>query len=865
MSEIAHATPSSSDATPAHAVTEGGASPGANTAIAAAAGDQHEASGGRGLDPTIKKQMEASFGADFSAVKVHTDGAAGKAAGDINAKAFAQGSNVFFGAGQYEPGSKDGQHLIAHELAHVVQTGGAASSPVQAKSSSVSSPGDGAEKLADAAADKAVKGEAVGNVGTAPATTLHRDALGDLKSVAEGNWLGSVDDAKVLAKANALSEPEKAQLKTGTTYDALNRRIMKKLSVTSCLTYLNILGGLDLRWKLYWLNEGNNLDELTAPQWQSLVAVASPTTMDLLRHYPTGYKAFLKNAPLNMVPAWDRLQGLVDGTWNAGATEIRNAVVALNPEQKAKLRGDGAKLTTILTKCGDVNEVFRCVTYLELKVKWAVFYLDAVGKLKSLSQTQWSQLLSECTRADYDELVGWAAVWALTQKNCPAAVLQVTRQNSDPAVAGKAFEDPVQIETLFTTLGAAGFLANATRDPTVTDHIYGKARAKVIPTVDGLPTGLQMGDVSKANLRQWFFTPASSDAECQKMFERRFRVQTAGLGTYDHTHSNGAVNTTALNPFTKVGLTSMWQTCEMLPPSAVEGNPQLMNILRDSNRGTGSAYYAGPDNGSKGDILMGYGTDAAVSANKVGSSQDNIYQDGTGAPNANIRQFNATLRHEIGHAVDASRNIMKGWMGQKSAGGWHQYGSYSDFVDGIIAAHSGMNYGNSDLNTQYRKAMITAVSSSPAITFNAALIANGGAALPADPGGAVSAVWTPSTYSPAVNGPWYNHGWKTAPNGMNFQDAYGSSYSLYSFIAAERTNRKVTDYQWRAPGEWFAECYQVYYAETENQAPGGTPPAVGGMLRSKDPEAAAMISQLVDGGFSPQAMTGGTVAKTPGT
>lgn len=863
MSEIAHATPSSSDATAAHTSTDAGASPGAHSAIAATAVDRHESSDGRGLDPTIKTQMEASFGTDFSAVKVHTDGTANKAAGDINAKAFAQGSNVFFGAGQYEPGKKDGQHLIAHELAHVVQTGGAANSPVQAKANAVSSPGESAETQADAAADKAVKGEKVGNVGTAPATTLHRDALGDLQSVAEGNWLGSVDDSKVIAKASALPEPEKAKLKTGSAYDALNRRIVKKLAVANCLTYLNILGGMDLRWKLYWLNQGNNLDELTAPQWQSLIAVASPATMDLLRVYPTGYKAFLKNAPVIMIPAWDRLQGLLDGTWKASAVEIRNAVVDLNAAQKATIRGDGAKLKAILTKVGDLNEVFRCVTFLELKVKWAVFYLDAVAKLRSLSQQQWSQLLSECTRADYDELVGWGAVWALTQKYCPSAVLQVTRQNSDPAVAGKAFEDPVQIETLFNTLGPAGFLANATRDATVTDHIYTKARAKVIPTVDGLPTGMQMGAASKANLRQWFFTPASSDAECQKMFERRFRVQTAGLGTYDHTH--GAGNTTVLNPFTKVGLTSMWTTCEMLPPSSVEGNPLLMNILRDSNRDTGSAYYAGPANGSKGDILMGYGADADVIGNKVGSSQDNIYQDGAGNPKTNIRQFNATLRHEIGHAVDASRNIMKGWMGQKAAGGWHQYGSYDEFVDGIIGAHSGMHYGNADLHTQYRNAMIRAVSSRPAITFNAALIAIGGTALPADPGGPVSAVWDPSYISPAAGGPWYTHNWKTAPNGLNFQDSYGAASSLYSFIAAERTNRKVTDYQWRAPGEWFAECYQVYYAETENQASGAPPPAVGGMLRSKDPEAAMMLSQLVDQGFSPQAMTGGTVAKSPGT
>ena len=870
MSETAPQTTTATDATApkATAPVAGGPSPGtggATSAIAAAAVDEHQASDGRALDPAIKQKMEAAFGADFSAVKVHTDGAANQAAGGINARAFAQGSNVFFGQGQYDPESHEGQHLIAHELAHVVQTGGSKGAPVQAKALGVSSPGDGAEHAADAAADKAVKGQAVGSVGTAPATTLHRDAIGDLQSAADGNWLGSVDDSRVLARASALSPADKVALKTGSTYDALNRRIMRKLSVAHCLQYLDILGGLDLRWKLYWLNEGNNLDELTTPQWQSLVGVATPATMDLLRHYPHGYRAFLRNAPIIMIPAWDRLQGLLDGSWRANATEIRNAVAALNPDQKATLRGDQAKLTAILRHCGDTNETFRCITYLDLKVKWAVFYLNAVGKLPSISQAQWSQLLSECTRADYDELVGWGAMWALTQRYCPPAVLQVTRQNSDPAAAGRAFEDPVQVETMFNTLGAAGFLANATRDPTLTDHVYGKVRAKVIPTVEGLPTGVQMGAQSKANLRQWFFTPSSSDAECQKMFERRFRVNTTGLGTYDHLHSNGARNSTQLNPFTKVGLTSMWQTCEMLPPSAVEANPQLMNILRDSNRGTGSAYYAGPQNGSQGDILMGYGTDAAVTGNMVGSSNDNIYQNAAGAPNANIRQFNATLRHEIGHAVDASRNIMNGWMGQKSAGGWRKYSSYAEFVDAIIAAHGGMNYGTADKNTRYRQAMIDAVSSNPAITFNAALTAKGGTALPSDPGGPVSAVWVPSRISPANNGPWYNHQWATAPNGFNFHDAYGSASSLYSFIAAERTNRKVTDYQWRAPGEWFAECYQVYYAETENQAPGGAPPAVGGMLRSKDPEAAAMLSQLVDQGFSPQAMTGGTVARAPGT
>ena len=39
----------------------------------------------------------------------------------IQARAFTTGQDVFFRQGEYDPGSKDGQELIAHELTHVVQ------------------------------------------------------------------------------------------------------------------------------------------------------------------------------------------------------------------------------------------------------------------------------------------------------------------------------------------------------------------------------------------------------------------------------------------------------------------------------------------------------------------------------------------------------------------------------------------------------------------------------------------------------------------------------------------------------------------------------------------------------------------------
>src|SRR5439155_19229109 len=70
---------------------------------------------------------------DFSRVRVHTDGAAGALANDLDAKAFTVGQHVAFGTSEYRPGTVAGDALIAHELAHVVQQEGAAQAAAGAK------------------------------------------------------------------------------------------------------------------------------------------------------------------------------------------------------------------------------------------------------------------------------------------------------------------------------------------------------------------------------------------------------------------------------------------------------------------------------------------------------------------------------------------------------------------------------------------------------------------------------------------------------------------------------------------------------------------------------------------------------------
>jgi hypothetical protein len=65
--------------------------------------------------------MGQAMGADFSGVKVHTDSQSDQLNQSIQARAFTTGQDVFFRQGAYDPGSRGGQELIAHELTHVVQ------------------------------------------------------------------------------------------------------------------------------------------------------------------------------------------------------------------------------------------------------------------------------------------------------------------------------------------------------------------------------------------------------------------------------------------------------------------------------------------------------------------------------------------------------------------------------------------------------------------------------------------------------------------------------------------------------------------------------------------------------------------------
>src|SRR5271169_3269117 len=111
---------------------------------------------GQVLDPPIRAFMGARFNHDFSAVRVHADASAADSARAIEARAFAVGNHIVFGAGEYAPRTPSGRWVLAHELAHMQQQRDASDVGELA----IGAPASGAEAEANRAAQAVAGGTA---------------------------------------------------------------------------------------------------------------------------------------------------------------------------------------------------------------------------------------------------------------------------------------------------------------------------------------------------------------------------------------------------------------------------------------------------------------------------------------------------------------------------------------------------------------------------------------------------------------------------------------------------------------------------------------------------------------------------------
>ncbi len=135
----------------------------------------HPLGRGRPLEPAVRKPFEGAFGHDFAGVRVHADDEGARSAAAMGATAYAQGRDIAFAQGAYEPGTALGRRLISHELAHVVQYDRANASSNRPGLAQVADTVSPAERAADRASDAIAAGR--------PAPKLERFATGEAGAV----------------------------------------------------------------------------------------------------------------------------------------------------------------------------------------------------------------------------------------------------------------------------------------------------------------------------------------------------------------------------------------------------------------------------------------------------------------------------------------------------------------------------------------------------------------------------------------------------------------------------------------------------------------------------------------------------------
>lgn len=135
---------------------------------------EHAAARQRGLDSAgvplsgqLRSFFEPRFGFDFRSVRLHTDAHAAQRARETDAAAYTVGRHIVFGAGHYAPETRGGRHLLAHELAHVIQQ----RDTVDAQAQMPNAGSEGYEREADRASYAVLGGARVAwpsSIGRAP-------------------------------------------------------------------------------------------------------------------------------------------------------------------------------------------------------------------------------------------------------------------------------------------------------------------------------------------------------------------------------------------------------------------------------------------------------------------------------------------------------------------------------------------------------------------------------------------------------------------------------------------------------------------------------------------------------------------------
>ncbi len=184
--------------------------------------------------------------------------------------------------------------------------------------------------------------------------------------------------------------------------------------------------------------------------------------------------------------------------------------------------------------------------------------------------------------------------------------------------------------------------------------------------------------------------------------------------------------------------------------------------------------------------------------------------------------FDVTTLHEIGHSVDAQNGIMSKNQGSTGCGGW-QPETMQSVATVFLAEIKKMTLDHAITDDMLKEAVSKALS-------------DGGTGKPAS---VSEADWRKhaADWKKVVEflthkclpirrsrKPWFEPQ-PVVIGDRVYQEAYKDKW--WSYAAKERATTKVNDYQWRAPGEWFAEVYAISWL-SKKKPPSGVHAVIAG-------------------------------------
>ena len=223
--------------------------------------------------------------------------------------------------------------------------------------------------------------------------------------------------------------------------------------------------------------------------------------------------------------------------------------------------------------------------------------------------------------------------------------------------------------------------------------------------------------------------------------------------------------------------------------------------------------------GSGGYYQVGRNEAALASSDSDVATQSDSW-DVAGTPLAGVNFFDSTVRHEVGHAVDQEIGWSASHASESKRGGWKDYQvNHAAAVDDMLAEAKGGTIANMGVNRKadLRQILIDCLANGNLSSLGTGLGALGwyGKMQPANQ----QKLWTDLNADPIVvairkglNDPWYNHPDDPPVVGKHvYQRSYPAAFWVRYEVAARK--RLVSKYQFRAPGEWFAEVYAAYYRQ----------------------------------------------------